>query len=200
MSKGTFRESAHAAEPAPYDETEQYRQFNNVFIPIWFGILVVFMYGLCFFYPSPELLTEQVGRNFPIFQDRISFLRKFHYASYLTYGTVVFGSLCIAVAHLIINFAAYWICVVKPRKYKRVSIDTAIWMISVLLALIFLFYGCFLFISDTFNPRRPGMMRLFFWPNFPCIAAIAAAVIAHLSFSILIGCIKLFTWRDVKND
>ena len=130
MSKGTFKERAHAAEPAPHDETEQYRQFNKVFVPIWVGVSVVFMYGLCLFYPNPEVLTEQVGRNFPIFQDRISFLRKYDYSTYLIYGAVVFGFFFIAVAQLFINCVAYWKCVVQPRKCKRVSIDTAIWMIS----------------------------------------------------------------------
>ena len=70
----------------------------------------------------------------------------------------------------------------------------------IFLFLILAFYMIFLDIRDPFIPRRPGMMRLFFWPTFACYAALGANIVSQISFAVLIGVIKLFTWRDVKND
>jgi hypothetical protein len=163
------------------------------------GIVLVATYGLYFLFPNTERLATQLGSYFPFLTPRLSFLREHDYASYLAYAASVLG-VSISIPTLIaLSAAAYWKVGAQPRKCKKVSGHTGLLIVIGILVCYVFSLITFLHVPQTYSAERPGMAQIFFWPFFPCTAAIVASTLANLLFSIIIGIIKLTILRGTNN-
>ncbi|MDZ7823376.1 MAG: hypothetical protein U5K75_04590 [Ahrensia sp.] len=122
-----FKHRLREAAPAPYDETEAYKRFNNLFSIITLFFMIFCAY-LAAFLPLGEAEASKIFTYLPLLNDRALWLKEYHYPSYLTFAAMV-GSLIVTMPLMVVVFIwGYWKTVVVPFG------ERAIWLGSLAIA------------------------------------------------------------------
>jgi hypothetical protein len=174
----------HAATPTgpqrDYFLTPEYGRFMNFFFFGAFAGSVAALYTAntipYSFWPfSPEDLI----RRSRLTADRIEFYNSFSDIQVRSYAVTLTVSIVLAPLLTVIHLIARLRMLTSPL-YRDYLVSTSEWgarklftqLVAPIPACWFALWTFFFFVPPNFNPRYPGMATLFFWPNFPILAAL----------------------------
>ncbi len=178
--------------PAPHDETAAYKRFNGWFSIISMLFFVAAAYGSTWLFSAKlDKASVWLSTALPILEPRIEFLRSVDGYSHLPYTATVISGMISVLVMIIIQAVFYWKTVVRPGKAKGVIPKTFGLMAYLALVFAALVWIAFIFTTNTYDPRWPGMTRVILWPIFPLLGGAMASLTATVLFSILVGIVKL---------
>ncbi|MCC0028686.1 MAG: hypothetical protein R3D65_14915 [Zhengella sp.] len=192
MSVNSFKNALRASAPAPADETEEYRRFNDRFsvITLFFMIACAYLASLLSFV---GVSASKVLIYFPALNDRATFLWNHDVPSYLTFAATVGGIIVTAPLTIAVFIRGYWITVVAPRKCRRVSQATFLSVACISSVSSAFVWIAFIHVPANYDPRWPGFASILFWPSFPVIGAVVAWMSSMVLFSVFVGIGKAAT-------
>ena len=186
--KSKIRESA----PAPPDETEDYRRFNNRFSVITMIVMIACAY-LASLLPVVAGAASEVLIYLPTLNGRASFLRSNDIPSYFSFSATVVSVLLTGPLSIAVFARGYWITVVAPRKCRRVSQATFLSVACISSVSSAFVWIAFIHVPANYDPRWPGFASILFWPSFPVIGAVVAWMSSMVLFSVFVGIGKAAT-------
>ncbi|WP_321446549.1 hypothetical protein [uncultured Cohaesibacter sp.] len=184
----SMKEWLKEANPIPYDETEEYKRFNDVFGWIEVSIMIFSPYILLLIYgENIEQITSYIRDNFSLFQDRVEFLKTYDNYSAISYSATILTSLLFMPIMLTIRVVGYWKTVVAKRRCKGLNSKTPFFLLCFTTLFLWVAEIAFLEVPQNFDPRWPGNTRWFFWPLYPLVGGGAALFInANISLFLVV--------------
>jgi len=195
------RTSPHPSAPAPNNETPQYERFDDVYVKVSFATFIIAAYATYFIFGARlDAVATWLAREFPLLAPRIEFLRAWDAQSVRAYAaTMVSGALLFPI-FLLINAIGYWKNVVRIGGCNPVDAMT----FKLLIQLLVMFGGltviAVFFIPSTWNPRYPGMTRIFFWPAFPALGGLMWALDCYIFFYVPVAILKYVFRKRLNNE
>lgn len=179
-----------SAYPAPHEETNEYQKFSSTASIVSLLVLNFFSYSLYF---SGLLSTEgvaEIARHLPILEARVQFLKEFDQKSLVALGATVLTCVAGAPVLVFVWLVGYWRTVVSKGSCREITIESLA-PIAFLAAVSLLgLFIVFLHIPEFYDPRRPGMTRILFFPIFPFLGSFVGYILSQVFFSLMVAALK----------
>lgn len=201
MSKENYLMKMSRWAPAPPNETEEYKKFNDIFskLSVIFSVSIAYLILLIF---EDEILyiSENFIDYFSLFKGRFYYIYSIDKYSSLSFLATLLSGIITMPIIIYIHFKYYMKTVVYPKKFVEVGPITLIYMIFSLIIFSILLWLTFIAIIKPYNPKYPGMTRTFFWPLFPFFGGIFLSSFANFIFYTIVGLLKFAFMRGDHRD
>jgi len=195
-----FKERLKRESPTPPDESEEFtRVTGHIVLGIIVFAAVVSYIATGFFSAQLDVISTRLASLVPLLRPRITFLAAVDPSFPAQYAAGVISFVLVQPIGIAIFARAYWRTVVKKRLCKPVGPVTPITMLLGAGLLLVFVWATFGTVPSRWDPRYPGMARIFFHPIYQILASLISSLSAFLSFAILVGFLKfLFLRRGHK--
>ena len=177
-----------AANPAPYDENPEYRDFMMWYPPVSFAAYIAASCWTTLALGSYRIDSVSLaGREFPIFQDRIALLGGVDPISSACFASAILVGLLLMPVMLGIQSVGYWKTVLRHGVYKPVTFLSAVFPIRGCALLSIFSWVVFVGVPRS-GPSAPvGMAGIFHWPMFPVLGSAVTWTTGFWIFGALTG-------------
>lgn len=189
------------AAPAPHNETPSYRIFSKWFAPVTLFSIMFLIYLLTLLV-NFELSTsyDSLVENLPILKNRLDFLQSSDQLSQRGFIVTIVVALMAIPVFVAINVVFYWKLVLSPRQSRKINRYTFFSILMACAVFGLLTWIAFVSVPSSFDPKRPGLVMILFWPFFPALGAGMIYLIITVIFSVLVGCYKFSRRIGAPND
>jgi len=182
--------------PAPHNETEEYKRFNSWFSVISLLTVIAASYGSAWLFETElDKVSDWLSTAIPALAPRIDFLKSVDGYSQLPYTATVISGLLLILVMVFVQAVFYLKTVIVPGKAKGVTSKTFGLLLLITFMIAAMVWVAFVFVPTPYDPRWPGMTRVFFWPIFPLFGGGVAYLSTWALFAILVGILKLIFMR-----
>lgn len=187
-----FQTQISAANPAPYDETPQYKDFMLWFPPLLLALYISASYWITLtFRDYLGGIAVFFEGNFPIFRDRIAFLGGVDSVSTNAFFATIIAGVVFTPAALLFHLIAYWRTSLRKGKYGPVTLLSLVFMIQGGALFSVFFWIFFLDVPISGHSARIGMAWIFHWPIFPGIGSVVTWIAEGWIFCAAAGLWKM---------
>lgn len=181
-----------AANPAPYDETPQYKDFMLWFPPLLLALYIAASYWITLTFSGYlSGIAVFIEVNFPIFRDRIAFLGGVDSVSTNALSATIIVGVVFTPAALVFHSIGYWRTSLRQGKYRPVTLLSLVFLIRGGVLFSALFWILFLDVPISGHSARIGMAGIFHWPIFPGIGSVVTWIADGWIFCAAVGLWKM---------
>lgn len=194
-----FKKRVLDAAPAPHDETPSFKRFSAVFSPLSILFTLALAYALSIAFASDyQSKSDALLSVLPITKGRIFFLHGHGAYSEAAYvATIVCAAIAIPML-VAVNGVFYLTLVALPGQCRGVNRITFLSLLYALCVVAVFTWIIFISVPSHFEPARPGLAVILFWPVFPALGALFVPGVSFVVFSVLVGLLKL-AFRRIKS-
>ena len=187
-----FQRKVSAANPAPYNETPQYKDFMMWFPPLSLAVFVACSYFLtATFGNALGRIAEFDAPHFRVFGERIAFLGGPESCSSKAFISTIATAILLTPILLVLHLRGYLRAHSGGWNYKPLTMLTLVYLMQGMVLFGIFFWIAFIDVPKSAGVANVGAGGIFFWPIFPVLGSTLLWMLEGWICCAIIGLVKL---------